>query len=126
LRATRNETNDAPNKRSKVGRGGRLGNRRGRKPNPRESEHTNVNQLPLIQGDNTDDETGDSYMGTRRRRGGRMNYTQAEIDFVESQTIYPLPPNTTLEKVHWVQCGKCSKWRKVPGKVHEEGLPDVW
>lgn len=31
-----------------------------------------------------------------------------------------------VEKVNWVQCNKCTKWRKVPLSIKIESLPDVW
>jgi hypothetical protein len=30
------------------------------------------------------------------------------------------------EKVNWVQCNKCNKWRKVPMSVDVDALPDEW
>jgi len=34
--------------------------------------------------------------------------------------------STSVEKVNWVQCNKCTKWRKVPGVIDVDSLPDVW
>jgi len=35
-------------------------------------------------------------------------------------------PSASLEKVNWVQCNKCTKWRKVPGSIDVSSLPEVW
>ena len=29
-------------------------------------------------------------------------------------------------KAQWVQCDKCEKWRKLPGHINPDSLPDVW
>ena len=29
-------------------------------------------------------------------------------------------------KAQWVQCDKCEKWRKLPGHIDPDALPDVW
>lgn len=31
-----------------------------------------------------------------------------------------------VEKVDWVQCNKCEKWRKVPAHINVAELPEVW
>ena len=38
----------------------------------------------------------------------------------------PRGSSSALEKVNWVQCNKCTKWRKVPGVIDVDSLPDVW
>lgn len=88
--------------------------------------------------------------GGRGARGGSGPHEFAEFDFAggdgggeggasaaRRKTGYRgsfgsrnnLIPNGSMlevEKVNWVQCNKCSKWRKVPGHISVESLPDVW
>ena len=35
-------------------------------------------------------------------------------------------PNAPLVQVNWVQCNRCSKWRKAPLSIDPESLPDIW
>jgi hypothetical protein len=127
LPPTRQEPAEPPAKKSKTTKSSsKVGARRGRKPVVREAE---VVPPPSVMPQGESDDEAEGYMGTRRRRGRGGSYVNSEIDPVELTGQlggYVIPPNATFEKVHWVQCGKCSKWRKVPGRVHEEGLPDVW
>lgn len=64
-----------------------------------------------------DDDDSDQDVGhtgghnpTKRRSVGKARSQQAAI----------------IDKVDWVQCNKCSKWRKVPGNINVEDLPEVW
>lgn len=97
--------------RGRGGRGRGGGGRRGRRPLNRE-----------IVVDTVGDDEG---VGGRRRRGRvpyGSSYADDEAD-LEIQQTSVLPP---LENVTWVQCNKCSKWRKVPGRIDQKDLPDVW
>ncbi|CAE7590028.1 MORC4, partial [Symbiodinium microadriaticum] len=73
-----------------------------------------------------DDEiVGRSVQGRKRR--GRIPYgatsadDEADNDVQQMSIAVPV-----VENVTWVQCNKCSKWRKVPGRINQKDLPDVW
>ena len=38
----------------------------------------------------------------------------------------PYTPQVAVVQVDWVQCNKCTKWRKVPQNISVNDLPDVW
>jgi hypothetical protein len=38
----------------------------------------------------------------------------------------PMDVAPIIDQVNWVQCNKCTKWRKVPGSIDVESLPDIW
>jgi hypothetical protein len=50
---------------------------------------------------------------TKRRGGGARGSAEGEA-------------LVDVEKVNWVQCNRCSKWRKAPLSVDPDSLPDVW
>ena len=35
-------------------------------------------------------------------------------------------PVAVVEKVNWVECSRCKKWRKAPLSIDVESLPDTW
>lgn len=69
---------------------------------------------PVDDGSNADDADGelgaDDAQGSYREGPGSRN----------------MSANVAVEKVNWVQCNKCTKWRKAPGAVDVDSLPDVW
>mmetsp|Transcript_30164 Transcript_30164/g.56068 ORF Transcript_30164/g.56068 Transcript_30164/m.56068 type:complete len:1220 (-) Transcript_30164:228-3887(-) len=73
-------------------------------------------------GDGSDDEEGrkdganrSRMSNSRRRSKGSARGGSGEGDMASSMS----------DMVSWVQCNKCSKWRKVPSSIGSE-LPDVW
>lgn len=51
----------------------------------------------------------------RRRGGGGQRAAEAAAIAL-----------AVVEKVNWVQCNRCNKWRKAPLSIDPESLPDVW
>ena len=110
------------------GRGGReragRGGRRGRRPLHRE----NSGESFVSKGDEDAGGVGGVGVSTLgRKRRGRVPHgilpADEEADSIIQQLSSVVPP---LENVTWVQCNKCSKWRKVPGRINQKDLPDVW
>jgi hypothetical protein len=67
----------------------------------------------------------------RRRIKGRSRLEEEEpapLDKKRSrQAPAPVPPqNVVVENITWVECQTCNKWRKVPGSIDADSLPEVW
>jgi hypothetical protein len=62
--------------------------------------------------DNRKDGSRSRNNSRRRSKGGRTNDKDGAA-------------KSSTDMVSWVQCNKCSKWRKVPSSIGSE-LPDVW
>ena len=60
--------------------------------------------------------TGGSVKSEPKRRGGG-NHGAAEAATAAVGVV---------ERVNWVQCNRCQKWRKAPLSIDPETLPDVW
>eukprot|EP01038_Epipyxis_sp_PR26KG_P006089 gene6089-8391_t len=43
-----------------------------------------------------------------------------------SNNLVTNPVTVPVAAVEWVQCNRCSKWRKVPETIKTESLPDIW
>lgn len=54
----------------------------------------------------------EQFDGTGRKRSVQKNISGSK--------------SPVVEKVDWVQCNKCEKWRKVPGHINVTELPEVW
>ncbi len=61
-----------------------------------------------------DDDLSDKeqFDGTGRKRSAQKNISGGK--------------SPVVEKVDWVQCNKCEKWRKVPGHINITELPEIW
>mmetsp|Transcript_3823 Transcript_3823/g.5945 ORF Transcript_3823/g.5945 Transcript_3823/m.5945 type:complete len:1333 (+) Transcript_3823:77-4075(+) len=107
-----------------VKRGGRGGSRMGgRGRRGRRGSISLKTAESSARSDNDDDSVTSSQTQSfpRKRRGRPSAASLAAADTVPSD----LPP-VAVEPVTWVQCNKCTKWRKVPARVDKDELPDVW
>ena len=66
------------------------------------------------------DEPSDRHARETKRRGPQTPHHTME--FVTVPTVAP----AVVEKVNWVQCNRCSKWRKVPSVIDVEKFPNDW
>ena len=65
-----------------------------------------------------------------RRRSGKNNARNLQHENTEDAQLMKsesdINPNMVQTSTNWVQCNKCTKWRKVPLSVDVDSLPDIW
>ena len=66
------------------------------------------------------DEPSDRHAREPKRRG--LPTPHHTMEFV----TVPTAPPAVVEKVNWVQCNRCTKWRKVPSVIDVEKFPNDW
>ena len=79
----------------------------------------------LIQEDNIKSATK---RGRKKPSSGEdFNESEDELGGLKKKGRSSTTSNPTLlERVNWVQCNRCTKWRKVPLSIAMENLPDKW
>eukprot|EP01041_Mallomonas_annulata_P003254 gene3254-6439_t len=136
LTAPRSPDRDSDNEQGGGGGGGvpiGTGRRGGRKPNVMSQMNSNSNSdawterggggggggMAMEEDDDDDDEGGG---GPTRRPGPVTNRTTQSGSGSGSGN----PSSSVIERVDWVQCNRCEKWRKVPISIDVSSLPDIW